>query len=251
MKKNLLSLICGIAALGASAQIHFNAGLETSHLWRGLEVSSGVDVTSQFTFSDKANHFNIGFWGGMQINKDKYKEFDYFASYSIGGFTVALWDIWNFTDAQGDAAKIFNYNCRTTSHFFDLSFQYNFGEKVPLTLYWSTIIGGKDRGNTDGEAMDTQRYSTFVQASYKVYEDDKFVVTPSVGGNFAFKPTMNDEGKKRETFYGNEGGINDVRLNVTYKLKVGNHEMPITGTAMWNPQANRGYYGVAINLLTL
>ena len=99
--------------------------------------------------------------------------------------------------------------------------------------------------------MDTQRYSTFVQASYKVYEDDKFVVTPSVGGNFAFKPTMNDEGKKRETFYGNEGGINDVRLNVTYKLKVGNHEMPITGTAMWNPQANRGYYGVAINLLTL
>ena len=250
MKKFIISLICGAAALGASAQIHFNAGLETSHLWRGLEVSSGVDVTSQFTFSDKTNHFNIGVWGGMQINKDQYKEFDYFASYSIGGFTVALWDIWNFTNAEGDAAKIFNDNCRTTGHFLDLSFNYNFS-KIPLTLYWSTIIAGSDRGTTNGEVKDTQRYSTFVQASYTVYENDKFAVTPSVGGNFAFKPTVNDEGKKRETFYGNEGGINDVRLNVTYKLKVGNHPLPITATAMWTPQANRGYYGVAVNLLTL
>ncbi|UKI43857.1 MAG: hypothetical protein L6U16_12990 [Porphyromonadaceae bacterium] len=91
MKNSFYHSFAVSRALGASAQIHFNAGLETSHLWRGLEVSSGVDVTSQFTFSDKANHFNIGFWGGMQINKDKYKEFDYFASYSIGGFTVALW----------------------------------------------------------------------------------------------------------------------------------------------------------------
>ena len=161
-----------------------------------------------------------------------------------------MWDIWNFTNAEGDAAKIFNYNCRTTGHFLDLSFNYNFS-KIPLTLYWSTIIAGSDRGTTNGEVKDTQRYSTFVQALYTVYENDKFAVTPSVGGNFAFKPTVNDEGKKRETFYGNEGGINDVRLNVTYKLKVGNHSLPITATAMWNPQANRGYYGVAVNLLTL
>ncbi len=250
MKKLILSLICGAAAMGAAAQIHFNAGLETSHLWRGLEVSSGVDVTSQFSFSDKANHFNIGLWGGMQVNKDKYKEFDYFASYSINGFTVALWDIWNFTDAEGDAAKCFNYNCRTTGRFLDLSLAYNF-EKIPLSLYWSTIIAGSDRGSTKGEYRDTQRYSTWIQASYKVYEDDKFIVTPSVAGDFAFKPTYNEDGKKRETFYGDEGGINDVRLNVTYKLKVGKHEMPITGTAMWNPQANKGYYGVSINLVNL
>ncbi len=250
MKKIFLSLVCAVGALAATAQVHFNAGLETSHLWRGLEVSSGVDVTSQFSFSDKSNHFNVGFWGGMQVNKDQYKEFDYFVSYSAGGFTVALWDIWNFTNAEGDAAKIFNYNCRTTGHFFDLSLAYNFG-KVPLTLSWATIIGGSDRGTTKGEYKDTQRYSTFVQASYKVYEDENFVVTPSVAGNFAFKPTINEEGKKRETFYGDEGGINDVRLNVTYKLKVGNHEMPITGTAMWNPQANKGFYGVSVNLLSL
>ena len=251
MKKLILSLACAALALGAAAQVHFDAGLETSHLWRGLEVSSGLDVTSQFSFSDKANHFNIGVWGGMQVGRDKYKEFDYFASYSNGGFTVALWDIWNFTDATGDAAKCFNYNCRTTGRFQDLSVSYNFGEKVPLTLTWATVISGSDRGNGKGEAKDTQRYSTWIQASYKVYENDKFVVTPSIAGDFAFKPTYNSEGKKRETFYGDEGGINDVRLNVTYKLKIGKYDMPITGTAMWNPQANKGYYGVSMTLVNL
>ena len=52
-------------------------------------------------------------------------------------------------------------------------------------------------------------------------------------------------------FYGKTTGINDVRLSCTYKLKIGNHPLPITSQAMWNPEANKGYFRVAVNLLDL
>ena len=43
--------------------------------------------------------------------------------------------------------------------------------------------------------------------------------------------------------------MNDVRLGCTDKLKVGKANLPITSQMMWNPEANKGYFRVAINLL--
>lgn len=245
-----MALLC-IMSITATAQVklHLNSGLELTHLWRGLEVSKGLTFNNDVSISDKNDHFRLGLWGGMQIDGD-YKEFDYYASYTIGGFSATLWDIFNFSDGIYDDTRgtdkpyrIFNYNCRTTGHFLDAVISYNFGEKVPLTLSWSTILAGRDRGVENEQNL----YSTFVQASYKVYEDDKFIVTPSVAGVFAMNP---EEGTKA-TFYSKTAGVNDVRLNLTYKLKIAGHPMPVTATAMWNPEADKGYFGASINLLNL
>lgn len=257
MKKIFRKLACVgtmlMIGLMANAQrLHFVSGLETSHLWRGLEVSKGLTFDNEFAISDNNNHFRFGFWGGIQINGD-YKEFDYYASYTNKGFTAAIWDIYNFSDGiyfmpdgvtrRDNAYKIFNYDCHDTGHFIDASVSYNFGEKFPLTLSWATIIAGRDRGALNKQNL----YSTFVQASYKVYEDDNFIITPSVGGAFALNP----EDGSHATFYGKSAGINDVRINATYKLKIAKHPFPVTATAMWNPEANKGYFGVSVNLLNL
>lgn len=242
-----LLIVLASTMLTVNAQkLHIVSGLETTHLWRGCDVSKGLTLTNEAAISTNNNSLRFGLWGGMQI-AGEYKEFDYYLSYTKGGFTASLWDIYNFTDGiytNSKAYNIFNYDAKTTGHFLDATLSYNFGEKCPLSLSWSTILAGRDRNTQNSENM----YSTFVQASYKVYEDDNFIVTPSVGGSFA----LNKENGIDRTFYGNSAiGINDVRLNLTYKLKVGKHSMPITTTAMWNPEANKGYFCASINLLNI
>ena len=194
MMKSIFKGMFVLAALALpttinAQKLHYNAGLETSHLWRGLEVSKGLTFNNEFAISDNNNHFRLGAWGGMQVDGD-YKEADIYASYTIGGFSVA------------------------------------------------------DRGNLNKQNI----YSTFVQAAYTVYEDDNWKVDASVGGNFALSNYDENDGA---TFYGKSAGVNDVRLGCTYKLKVGKANLPITSQMMWNPEANKGYFRVAINLLDI
>ncbi|MCI1291341.1 MAG: hypothetical protein LKG50_03080, partial [Prevotella sp.] len=114
----------------------------------------------------------------------------------------------------------------------------------PLSLTWTTLLAGRDRGTADKQNI----YSSWVQAAYTFYEDDQFKVDASVGGAFAlhnYKENTNDN------FYGKSNGINDIRLSCTYKLKIAKHDLPITSQAMWNPEANKGYFRVAVNLLDL
>ena len=197
--------------------------------------------------SDNNNHFPLGAWGGMQVYGD-YKEADIYASYTIGGFSLAVWDIYNFSDgiyANDKQYRYFNYDARTTGHFLDAAISYNFAQQgLPLTLSWATVLAGRDRGNLNKQNI----YSTFVQAAYTFYEDDNWKVDASVGGNFALSNYDENDGA---TFYGKSAGVNDVRLGCTYKLKVGKANLPITSQMMWNPEANKGYFRVAINLLDI
>lgn len=251
MKKIFLAALCllGLMAVPSTAnaqKLHAVAGLESSHLWRGLEVSKGVTLNNEFAISDNNNHFRFGFWGGIQIDGD-YKEADWYASYTTGGFNIALWDIYNFSDgiySNEKQYKYFNWDNHTTGHFLDLSIGYNFGKKFPLQLTWATIIAGRDRGVLNKQ----QLYTTWVQAAYTVYENDQWKFDASVAGNFALN---NYEANDGRTFYGDNAGINDIRLGATYKLKIGKHPMPITSQMMFNPEANKAYFRVAINLLDL
>ena len=173
-----------------------------------------------------------------------------YVNFNHSGFNLAVWDIYNFSDGLApegsDWYKIGNYNCRTTGHFIDAAVSYDFAVKAgfPLTLYWSTILAGRDRGTANKQNI----YSSWVQASYKFYEDEQFRVDGSVAGAFALN---NYDENANDHFYGKSSGINDVRLGCTYKLKVGKHPMPVTAQGIWNPEANKGYFRVGITLLDL
>ncbi|MGI6233146.1 MAG: hypothetical protein ACOYJF_09915 [Prevotella sp.] len=253
MKKIIIKAFC-LLALGATPTIanaqklHYVADLETSHLWRGQEVSKGLTFDNEFAITDNHNHFRFGLWGGMQIDGD-YKEVDWYASYTYGGFNIALWDIYNFSDdIWADGAKqyrYFNYDCHDTGHFFDLGVNYDFGvHGFPLKLSWTTLVAGRDRGTADKQNI----YSTWVQAAYTIYENDKFKVDASVAGAFALN---NYDENENDNFYGKSAGVNDVRLGCTYKLRIAKHPFPITSQVVFNPENNKGYFRVAVNLLNL
>ena len=84
--------------------------------------------------------------------------------------------------------------------------------------------------------------------TYALCMEEMSKVDASVGGNFALS---NYDENDSATFYGKSAGVNDVRLGCTYKLKVGKANLPITSQMMWNPEANKGYFRVAINLLDI
>lgn len=62
MKKIFLAALCllGMAALPVQAQkLHVVSGLESSHLWRGLEVSKGVTLNNEFAYQRQRQPFPL------------------------------------------------------------------------------------------------------------------------------------------------------------------------------------------------
>ncbi len=92
MKKFFFAALCllGMAAIPAQAQkLHENASLETSHLWRGLEVGNGLILANNVrlgaTYKLKVGKFTIPVGGQMMWNPEASKA--YFRA------TVTLLDI--------------------------------------------------------------------------------------------------------------------------------------------------------------
>ena len=234
------ALFLTAAAFGQTARMHLNGTLQNMHLWRGQQVADGGVLAADLNVGLLDDKLKVGLWGGTDFTGD-YKEFDYYVSYSTAGFTVAVWDIFNYSPALPFSKDIFNYNKYSTTHFLDLSVAYNFDTKfeVPLRLYWATIFAGRDLNQAGWN-----RYSTYVNAEYSVFRDEHWIVDVGLGGTFAFNRDGADGGAN---FYGYDG-IDQISLRATYKLKLGRFDMPVFAHAMWNPDQRAGYLQVGVNL---
>lgn len=234
------ALLLTASAFGQTARMHLSGTLQNMHLWRGLQIADGGVLAADVNVGLFNDRLKVGLWGGNDFTGD-YKEFDYYVSYSAAGFTVAVWDIFNYSPGLPYSKDIFNYNKYSTTHFLDLSVAYNFDTKfeVPLRLYWATIFAGRDL-NLAGK----NRYSTYVNAEYSVFRDEHWIVDVGLGGTFAFNRDGADGGAN---FYGYDG-IDQISLRTTYKLKLGRFDMPVFAHAMWNPDQRTGYLQVGINL---
>lgn len=278
MKKFFLAALCllGMAAVPAQAQkLHENASLETSHLWRGLEVGNGLIFNNDVSLSDNNGHFKVGLWGGMSTDGD-YKEADVYFNFNHSGFNLAVWDLWNFSEGIPGNGKYFTWAADRTSHLTDVAISYDFKPmcNFPLTLTWATLVQGRDRGELaryplvdedgkvipgrNGEIVDKgiakNVYSTFVQASYRLYEDEYWNVDASVAAAFAldpYKKEIRDKYGLQNNLYGRHAGVNDVRLGATYKLKIGKYTLPVGGQMMWNPEASKAYFRATVTLLDI
>lgn len=220
---------------------HIGGSIELSsmHLWRGQEVSDEVNLVTDVYFKTKGDAFRAGLWGGAGVNGN-YKEFDYYASYTVKGLTFAVWDIYNFSpDATYNNRQAFNYKARETGHFIDVSVAYQMPKSFPLKIYYSTIVFGRDRGPLN----DNNKYSTFIQLDYPLLSYEGFSLNTSVAGAFSYKTKAN--------FYGDTGGIVDIRLRLAKDITIAGYKLPIYVMPMWNPQASKMNMQFGVTLFSL
>lgn len=247
-KLTILALsLCLLPSLSLLAQdeekytpVDFSLQLKNMHLWRGLQVTNTALGAVDLHLKDKSNSFTVGLWGGAGFTGD-YKEFDYYMSYSKSGFTVALWDIYNFSkDATYNNRQVFNYSARDTGHFIDLSVAYRFQGSFPLNISWATVIFGRDRGASNEKNL----YSTYVSMDYPVLRGGIVDVDLGVAGAFALNP---EEGTDAH-FYAKDAGIVNINVTASKKLKFGNYTLPVSVMGMFNPANNEANLQIALDI---
>lgn len=239
----LFTFTCG----SATAQLHLKANLQNMHLWRGMEVTDGMVLTTDMSVTDRNKHFRAGVWGGTNTN-GSYKEFNNYLSYTCHRFSVAVWDTYNFSpEANYNNKEFFNYKAKETGRFIDATLSYTISRKAPLFISWSTILYGRDRDD-----LNTQnRYSTFVYTEYPVFYNEQWEVKPGIGAAFAFSPGKYANGTPASAnFYGDTAGIVHVSIATTYRLIAFKYDFPITVLALWNPQNSKGYLQIGIQLFS-
>lgn len=240
---SLFTFTCG----SATAQLHLKANLQNMHLWRGMEVTDGMVLTTDLSVADRNKHFRVGVWGGTNMD-GSYKEFNNYLSYTCHRFSVAVWDTYNFSPgADYNNKEFFNYKAKETGRFMDATLSCTVSKKIPLFISWSTILYGRDRDGLNAQ----NRYSTFVYAEYPVFCDEQWEVKTGIGAAFAFSPGKDANGTSASAnFYGDTAGIVHVSVTTTYRLTVFKHDFPITVLALWNPQNSKGYLQVGIQLFS-
>ena len=180
MKRIVVIVLMMAACLGnAQAQLHLKANVQNNHLWRGMEVSDGIVLLNDLSYTMANDHVTVGLWGGCN-SEGSYKEFNHYLNLKAGGWGFALWDTYNFSPgASYNNKEYWNYSAHTTGRFLDATLSYLFqDEKFPLLLSWSTVVFGRDRNSDNTE----QKYSTFAYAEYPIYQKDGWKVDAGVGG---------------------------------------------------------------------
>lgn len=256
LKYVVLALAMSLFSLSLIAQekkdipVGFSFQLKNMHLWRGLQISNEATAAANLFVTDKNQMFTVGLWGGAGFT-GKFKEFDYYASFQHKGFKLEVWDIYNFSkDADYNNREMFNYNARETGHFVDVTVGYTFQGGFPLSLSWSTVVFGRDRGNFLGELHEDYNkrnlYSTYVAASYPILRDKFVDLDLGIAGAFALDPV---EGTS-QNFYAKSAGIVNVNFVVSKKLEFGKYTLPISIMGMWNPANSEANMQVALDVLT-
>ncbi|ERI84755.1 hypothetical protein HMPREF1981_02231 [Bacteroides pyogenes F0041] len=242
---SVLGIFCSSALASAQESatykpLDFSLQIKNMHLWRGYQVTTSAMGGVDIHLTDKSQRFTFGLWGGASFNSD-FKEFDYYASFQQGGFSIAVWDIYNFSPgATYNNRQVFNYNARETGHFVDVALSYQFQHDFPLKITWATIVFGRDRGVKNEKNL----YSTYVSLDYPVVRNKIVDLDLGIAGAFA----LNKESGSDANFYADNPGIVNVNMTVSKKLKLGNYVLPVSAMAMWNPARNEANIQVAFNL---
>lgn len=231
MKKLLIVTLIIIGnSLSYSQKLHSALQFRNSHLWRGIEVSSGLIYTGDLHLDGK--NFYGGFWAGGNFD-GSYKEFDNYVGYKNKHLAVELWDVYNFSPgATYNNKEFFNYNASETGRFWDLKAFYTVSEKVPLILSFNTIIFGRDRNLDNTE----NKYSSFISAEYPVYKKEDLEVRGRVGYGFA----LNHAGEK-SNFFAKRDGFNEISLIVSKSFTIAGYKLPVGIWGTWNPIGNNAY----------
>lgn len=217
----------------ASAQekvtVNGNIDLVNNYVWRGMDQNSGFSVQPTLGLSYKG--FTLSAWGSQSLTNNAERdvqELDLNLSYSIGGLSATLTDYW-----WGGLHNPYGYykqgpadNPVDGGHHFEATLAYNFGDKFPLTLAWSTWFAGADLRTEGGN----RSYSTYINASYDIACPADVTLTPSVG----FMPWQG--------YYHDKAAITDISLKASKDVALSDKlSLPIFVQAIASPVNDHVY----------
>jgi len=246
----LLKSIClasSLIALSFSAQVKLSENpikmkLQTKnmHIARGVQITDNTMVNGNLELSTKDDFFTFGISGSSTFVKD-FKEFNYYVKLAKSGFTLSLWDI-----SSNTAENSFDYT-KNTGRIMDLSLEYKFAESFPLKLLWSTIVfGGSDRGEINHKGKIGNKYTSYIEADYPVITGKKVNLNVGAGGTFAFR---NPSGIK-SNLNGNTAGIINIYATASRVLEINDYKLPIELSGIWNPEAQKTYLQITVDIVS-
>jgi hypothetical protein len=224
-----------------------SAHLKNMHTWHGFVVHPGAMIATSLEFNSRDSKFTLGVWGGASlttvdvtnINTGEnvaahYQEFSLYTKYRFSDkFFIEAVSHNNYTgvEERGDVLHYWSYDKTQGYNFVDVNFGYNI---TPNTLlYLATIINGGSGDyevQTDGSLENS--WTHYFEVSSKVWEKDDSSLSLFAGGAWSF---ITDK-----TFY-TEGAGNLINVGATFNknVKLGNYNLPIGVTAMWNPEKEK------------
>ena len=262
----LLNIILLISAQNTNAQkditnedynaFSVQAHVKNMHLWHGGVVHPGAMIATSLEYNSKNKKFTFGLWGGasfssIDVNNTTtgetesafYKEVSIYTKYRFSDrFFIEAVSHNNYTgvEERGDELKFWSYDKTQGYNFVDVSFGYNV---TPNTLlYLATIInGGSGDYEVQADGSLKNSWTHYFEVNSKVWEKGDANLSLFAGGAWSFTTD--------KTFY-TDSAANIINLGATYSkdVKVGNYNLPIGVTAMWNPELEKTVLQLDITL---
>lgn len=249
MKKILTFVVALLAAVNMNAWEFENPGFQWSvgadvtsaYLWRGMRYGG-------FAFQPDASvgygGLNLEAWFNLSPKDWTFKEFnpemDLTLSYSIAGFTVGAthyyyFDGTRFFDYRKPA--LVDYEAETyATNQTEIFAKFELGElleKFPLSVMWSTFVGGDDWKPLYEDPKDDEKitgikraFSSYLEVSYDFGLPLGFSITPTVGMT-PWASFYND--------YADAFSVNNISLKLNWELSVKDiFALDVYGIAMLN-----------------
>lgn len=139
-------------------KIDFAIDLYSKHLWRGFSNGNSLSIQPAVEFSNSG--FASGVWAAVAVD-GSYHELDLYAAYTLGSFTVTLYDYFCPVKPLADI-EFFEIQQGKTKHTFDLNMEYSQPDMHPFALEVATMIYGDDLNPDNGKNY----FSTYIEPSY-------------------------------------------------------------------------------------
>ena len=221
---SVMELTSGVIHAQPQTEISIGGDLVSTYVWRGV-YQSGFSLQPEIGLS--VGGFTVGVWGSTDL--DNFKEVDLSVGYSVRGFSVGVTDYWWGGQRLGDGrfAPYFKYG---DTHYFEGTLAYEFGEKFPLGISWSTMFAGADKKENGDRA-----WSSYVELAYP-FSVGSVELTAAAGAAPAWLPGGYDGFQ-----------ISNVSLKASRAIPVSEkYEIPLFVQLAVNPQLN--YMNLVIGL---
>ena len=152
---SVMELTSGVIHAQPQTEISIGGDLVSTYVWRGV-YQSGFSLQPEIGLS--VGGFTVGVWGSTDL--DNFKEVDLSVGYSVRGFSVGVTDYWWGGQRLGDG-RFAPYFKHGDTHYFEGTLAYEFGEKFPLGISWSTMFAGADKKENGDRA-----WSSYVELAY-------------------------------------------------------------------------------------